>query len=128
VLDDEDHVEQAVALRDAALSRPIRMLAPAHWIYEVVNGLVSATRARRISTADAEGMLVDVLAVPVELVDLPAPDVLRTATRLRISAYDAAYVTLAEQLDCPCWTADRPLLRARGAASWVRPIERFTFS
>ncbi len=41
-----------------------------------------------------------------------AEDVLRVALRRRISAYDAHFVVVAEQLGCPLVTADRELLAA----------------
>jgi len=48
-LNDEEYVEQAVALRDAAIfERRFQMFAPSLWLYEIVNGLRVAVRRGRI--------------------------------------------------------------------------------
>lgn len=51
--------------------------------------------------------------VPVRLHPLDAgPDVIAMAQRLgRQSAYDAAYVVLAQELNAELWTLDGPLAR-----------------
>jgi predicted nucleic acid-binding protein len=54
-----------------------------------------------------------------------APAVVAMAQRLeRSSAYDAAYIVLAQQLDAELWTLDAPLARNAGARRLpVRLIE-----
>jgi len=111
-LDDEEAVEQAVALRDAAVEGRIVLLAPTLWVYELANGLVSAVRRDRLSRAEAGQALEHLLAIGVELAD-PAPAAtFQEATRHKLSAYDAAYVALARALQAPFVTGDRPLARA----------------
>lgn len=66
-LDDEEHVEQALALRDDFVkgSEP-QLCAPSLWVYELVNGLAVAARQGRIRQADAVDGLRDILALGVE--------------------------------------------------------------
>lgn len=42
--------------------------------------------------------------------------------RANVTAYDAAYVALAEVLDCPLWTADERLAKAPGPTCAIRVI------
>lgn len=69
--------------------------------------LAGEVTARRFSTAI--GDLED-----LALLRLPTLPLMRRAYALRanVTAYDAAYVALAEQLDCPLVTADARLARA----------------
>ena len=73
--------------------------------------------ARRFSTA------VDDLA-DVDLDRFPTLPFMRRAWELRasITAYDAAYVALAETLDCELLTADRRLAQAHGPRCTVRLV------
>jgi predicted nucleic acid-binding protein len=111
-LDDEDAVEQAVALRDAAIDGRARLFAPTLWMYELANGLVSAVRRRRLGERVGAQALGHLRAIGVELVDPDPAETYREAMRHGLSAYDASYVALARALDAPLVTGDRPLLRA----------------
>ncbi len=126
-LDDEDHVQQAVALRDAALREGrFRMLAPSLWAYEIANGLVVAARRGRIDAATGEAALRYILALGVRLVDPRPVDVYREAERWHLSAYDAAYLALARAVEGVVWTGDRRFYQAlRSRTSLVRWIGEF---
>lgn len=112
-LDDEDAVAEAIALRDAAIAGQFEMVAPSLWIYEVTNGLIVAVRRRRLAS-EAEGMqaLNHLLGLGVRLADPEATAVYDYALRYGIAAYDAAYLALAEALEAPLWTGDRPFYEA----------------
>ncbi|WP_051276443.1 type II toxin-antitoxin system VapC family toxin [Desulfovirgula thermocuniculi] len=107
VFDDEEHVEEAVALRDSAVfERSFEMFAPSLWVYEVANGLLVAVRRGRILMDVSEEALRHLLALGVRVADPEPADVYRCAFRYRISAYDAAYLALAEELDAVLFTGD----------------------
>ncbi len=126
-LNDEEHVEQAVALRDAAVrEQRFELLAPSLWVYEITNGLVVAVRRGRIDESMGEQALYHFLALGVRLVDPPPVEVYKEARRLDIAAYDAAYLALARALNVPVWTGDwRFYQAARGRTSVVRWIGDF---
>jgi predicted nucleic acid-binding protein len=88
-------------------------VAPSLWRAELRNVLATAMRVRGIPLAralrafeDAE-RLVEESAVPCS-----TSDCLQIAARGGISAYDAEFVWLAEELDVALVTSDRALVRA----------------
>lgn len=112
-LDDEDAVAEAIALRNAAIADEFEMVAPSLWSYEVTNGLIVAVRRRRLESEE-EGMqaLSHILGLGVRLADPENIVVYDYALRYGIAAYDAAYLALAETLEAPLWTGDRPFYEA----------------
>jgi len=123
-LDDEEHIAEAIALRDDWVHRAEhRLVAPSLYYYEVINGLCTAARRRRIAAELGAELLRHLLGVGVRLVDPDAEHVYRVANTYSIAAYDAAYLALAEALDCFLWTGDRLFHAAvSGSASRVRWI------
>lgn len=111
-LDDEDCVEQAVALRDESIRRQVQLLAPSLWMYEVTNGLVSAARRRRISIEQGRTALELLMSLGVGFADPESTDCYRTAVDLGVAAYDAAYLTLADDLGTVLWTGDKKFWEA----------------
>jgi predicted nucleic acid-binding protein len=97
--------------------------APALLRYEVASALALAVAAGQLepeAVADASQRIESVPIVLHQLKDTPA--VVTMTQRLeRRSAYDAAYVVLAEELDTKLWTLDGPL--ARNAASRGLPVQ-----
>ena len=90
--------------------------APAHWPLDVANGLLTAERRRRISTADvakARELLgaLDIEIVPVEL-STAGGSVLDLARKHSLSAHDAAYLGLAWFRNVALATIDEALIRA----------------
>lgn len=83
--------------------------------YEVVAAVRGLVLGRHLSLGRAEEVLVDFADLPIERWPARAP-LRRRAFQLRdnLTAYDAAYVALAEALDCPLITRDRRLARSSG--------------
>ena len=112
-LPDEDHIPQALALRDDFLIRgDIALVAPSLFLYEITNAIGMAARRARVSADVADEALANLLACDIEVFP-PAPErILGLSRRFSIAAYDAAYVALALQLRAGLWTGDRPLFQA----------------
>ena len=87
------------------------LAAPSLIVAETTNGLAKDVRLAGMEPADAELLLREGLALPIELVpdQALAVDALRLAGELSLSSYDALYVALAERLREPLITADRRL-------------------
>ena len=123
-LDDEDDVEQALALRDASLvDGAVELHAPALLAYELTNAIHAAARRLRLADELAEEALANLLVAGIELHPPDPPATLARARELGISGYDAAYVALADRLGVELWSADLRLVEAaaRGAGC-VRAI------
>jgi predicted nucleic acid-binding protein len=102
------------------------LYAPALFRYEVASALTRGVVAGELSQSDATLAWDRIIGIPIVLHDLHAgPAVIEIARQLRRqSAYDAAYIALAQQLDAEVWTLDGPLARnAAGSSLPVRLIE-----
>jgi len=89
--------------------------APTLLDYEVLSALRGLSLGAHVSAARAQDVLTDFEDLPIQR--WPSVDSLRRrAFQLRdnLSAYDAAYVALAEALECPLLTRDVRLARSGG--------------
>ncbi|HET7387185.1 MAG TPA: type II toxin-antitoxin system VapC family toxin [Nocardioidaceae bacterium] len=90
------------------------LFAPAHLDAEIVSALRGLSRSNPILRAAVPGALRHLASFPIRRVPL-APLLLRIwELRENLTAYDAAYVTLAERLDGPLITCDGKLSGASG--------------
>lgn len=112
-LEDEEHVQQAQLLRDDCYYRGvIALIAPDLMIYETLNSIVTATRRKRIPANEAPEIISDIIEIGVELKEIEPYQVLELCQTYNIVAYDAAYLALAESLECDLWTGDRAFYNA----------------
>ena len=90
------------------------MTAPDLVYGEVANALLRYVRAGRLAAADADEAMRLILEVPLRVVSLRslALDALMLSREIRLSAYDATYVLLAEATGATLVTADRRLAAA----------------
>ncbi len=94
--------------------------APALLDFEVVSALRGLTNALRISAPRAFDVLTDFEDLPIHR--WAADDALRRRAfglRENLTAYDAAYVALAEALECPLVTRDARLARSAGHCAQI---------
>lgn len=112
-LEDEEAVAQAVALRnDFLLHGRVSLAAPSLLVFELTNGMLTATRQRRLSQDQAEEGLATLLATGIRLIPVDASQIFLLSMRWKLSAYDGAYLVLAEKLDSEVWTGDRAFYTA----------------
>ncbi len=91
------------------------LCAPTLLDFEIVSALRGLTLGGHLAPTRAEDALTDFADLQIQR--WPSWDALRRrAFQLRdnLSAYDAAYVVLAEALDCPLLTRDVRLARSSG--------------
>ncbi len=108
---DEDQELAQALLHEHAAGRE-RLKAPVLLVYEVANAVWQAERRGRISSAQADEILQTVSALDIELLSMEWGEGLQLARRLDRSAYDAAYLALAERLGEPLLTADERFYNA----------------
>jgi predicted nucleic acid-binding protein len=89
---------------------------------EVTQGLRRLVRSGEVSPARAAEAIADL--ADLDLHRHPHVDLLMRAWNLRenITAYDAMYVALAEALDAPLVTCDRPLAGTAGHGATIEAI------
>ena len=89
---------------------------------EVLQGLRRLVRTGEVSSSRADGAIADL--IDLHLHRHSHEDLLARAWKLRddVSAYDAAYIALAEALDAPLVTCDNPLAASPGHAARIEAI------
>lgn len=114
-------VEGSGELRDRLLDEDLH--APSLVDYEVVSALRGMVRRGALDAARAAAVLTDLDDLPMERWPAHA-ELRRRAWELRdaVSAHDAAYVALAEALDCPLVTRDVRLARSSGHTAVVEVL------
>lgn len=107
-----DHPRRAAVA--ARLSAGDALFAPAHIDAEITSALRGLARANKAVERAAPRALEHLAGFPVRR--MPLAPLLDRMWRLRanVTAYDAAYVALAEQLRCPLLTCDAKLSTASG--------------
>jgi predicted nucleic acid-binding protein len=87
--------------------------APELLPYEIASALGRAVAAGQLPAAEVPGACERIAAVPIVLHALQdaAAVVAMTQQLDRKSAYDAAYIVLAQELNATLWTLDGPLAR-----------------
>jgi len=95
--------------------------APTLLDVEVVSALRGLTLGGHLTPARARDALTDFDALTIQRWSSAAPLRLRAfSLRNNVSAYDAAYVVLAEALQCPVLTRDTRLARSSGHQVEIR--------
>ncbi len=108
---DEDQAQAQSLIREHVMGR-VPLVAPTLLLYEVTNAVVQARRRGRISDEQAGKILTSFEGLGIDLRPVTWQQVLPLALRFDRSAYDAAYLALAETSEQPLITGDRRLYNA----------------
>ena len=108
---EEEHSDQALSLREAFATGRIQLHAPALMPYEVLNALARSA----LFTGDELVLIARSLSGYGFEISTPVGDDLEKMAVLcagdELTAYDAAYVALAQRLKAGLYTADVELLK-----------------
>ncbi len=102
----ESNVDVATEILDAHEAGSLLICAPAHLHAELANSL-RFTRFEPDDVMELIGKLPEYRIELVEATPVRLGDAVRLSYAHRISVYDALFLQLAEELDCPLVTADR---------------------
>jgi predicted nucleic acid-binding protein len=108
---DEDQAQAQTLIREHVMGR-VALAAPTLLLYEVANAVVQAQRQGRIRDEEAESVLTSFEGLGIALMPVTWQQMLPLAVRFDRSAYDAAYLALAELTERRLITADRRLYNA----------------
>jgi predicted nucleic acid-binding protein len=111
--------DEANSWTDALLERlrqGDRIVVPAHWPTEILNGLLVASRRKRIKPGQSALFWDEFARLPIEteapLTAIHARTVLDLAEKHGLTVYDAAYLELAYRRQSPLGTLDTDLRKA----------------
>ncbi len=113
---EEEFTEEALELWDVWQSKNELLIAPPLFRAEVTNVLYRMVRRADMDPLDASDVL-EVLLTTVATEEVEGMYERSLALALGLdqkSAYDTAYLALAESLSCEMWTADRRFARSAG--------------
>jgi predicted nucleic acid-binding protein len=123
---DEMNQAKVQALLHAHALGTVTMAAPLLLTYEIINAILQAVRRGRIELETAEEILSTFEDLAIDLRTPPINRVLALAHQFDRSAYDAAYLAMAEHLQQPLLTGDHRLYNAVQAhLSWVLLIDTY---
>ncbi len=124
---DEEYGDRALDILEGHVSDRLSLHAPALLEFEVANGLVIAKRRARVGDDAALKAIEGFTELGIELHPLSPlfRKVLDYSDRYRISAYDAAYVALADDLKANIVTADKRLFNSTRKLELVKWIGEF---
>jgi predicted nucleic acid-binding protein len=110
----------AMAVVRHHVSGRLHLKAPALLPYELSNAVWQAERRGRISRDQADRIIESFANLDIEIIPQSWGEMLPLARRFGRSAYDAAYLTLAERLGEQLITGDERLYNAvKGKLDWV---------
>jgi predicted nucleic acid-binding protein len=114
-----DESQAQAVLREHVAGR-LHLKAPALLPYELSNVVWQAERRGRITPAQADEIMQALAGLEIEIVSQEWGEMLPLARRFGRSAYDAAYLALAEKAGEPLITGDERLFNAVHAElRWV---------
>jgi predicted nucleic acid-binding protein len=102
----------ALAVVRDHVSGRLQLKAPALLPYELSNAVWQAERRGRINRDQADRIIASFASLDIEIVSQSWGDMLPLARQYDRSAYDAAYLLLAQQTDEPLITCDERLYNA----------------
>ena len=118
-LPDEIQPNALAVVRDHVLGRQ-QLKAPALLPYELSNAVWQAERRGRITRSQADRIILSFSRLDIEIISQSWGEMLPLARQLGRSAYDAAYLALAQATGQPLITADERLYQAVHAhLDWV---------
>ena len=122
---DEFETEAAMDMLSDFMNGKTELVSPALFAYEIVNALTIAVVRKRLPGKEGADAINDILSLGIKLIDFSGFEKLTfsLAQAYKRSAYDCAYLSLAEKEDSPLYTGDKRLFNAlkekTGRIKWI---------
>jgi predicted nucleic acid-binding protein len=129
-LRDEEATQQADALLEDFLASKLVLLTPTLFDYEIANALRGAVARQRLSEQDAAAALTDFAQYAIVRYDFSsiASRTFHLSGQHQRSAYDSAYIALAQAQAVWFFTGDKRLFNAVGPTlTWVKWLGDYQF-
>jgi predicted nucleic acid-binding protein len=129
-LRDEEATSQADALLEDSLAGKLELLTPTLFDYEIANALRVAVTRQRLSEQDAAAALDDFAQYTIVRYDFTgiARLTFHVSGQYQRSAYDSAYLALAQSQGVWFFTGDKRLFNAVGhTLAWVKWLGDYQF-
>lgn len=108
LLPDEES-EEATSILKQYKEGKIHFVASSILPFEVINGLKSAVKQKRITKSLACVLIEDFQRITIEYFKVSFDDVFKCALEKDLSVYDASYISLAQSRNIPLLTLDKAL-------------------
>lgn len=125
--DEEGHREAQGLIADYARG-DATFCAPALITYEIINACLVASRMARFPKEKAKELMTEMLGIEIIKEDIePLKDrIFDISAKHRISAYDGAYIAIAELKHIPFLTADKKLFNTlKNHFSFVKWVQNY---
>lgn len=122
-LGDEEHGQKALGLLDKYISDELVILAPSLLEYELINGLIIARKRGRIKEENILKAIDGFMNLEIELKNMLHlyPKMLEFCKTYNRSAYDASYLSVADEDGIDLITSDQSLYNAvKNNLKWVK--------
>jgi predicted nucleic acid-binding protein len=120
---EEKSSKEALRYRQQHLEGKISLVAPALLPFEIVNALCTKTKTKLPTILEAIEVYKFTGITEYFLTEKLAQAAATLSKNYKISAYDAAYVALAQDLGCQFITADKKLYRKVKSSKFVKFLE-----
>ncbi len=120
----EEWSDRTLKLKDRHIEGEMEIVAPSLLKYELINALRSK-HFTRSEIKDALEVIKDYGFVVVDPEDSVFDDMAELVSEYRVSAYDAAFVAMARNLDAKLCTADQNLIDKVPKLKFVKHIKEF---
>ena len=123
----DEHQSQALGVVREHASGKLQLKGPALLPYELSNALWQAERRSRLTCSQADRILQAFVKLEIEIISQSWGVMLPFARQFNCSAYDAAYLALAQETSEPLLTGDLRLYNAvHNDLNWVLWIETYS--
>jgi predicted nucleic acid-binding protein len=120
----ESALEQAISIRNTHLAETVLIIVPDLFFYEVANAV---SQKKHIPTAVVKSVVAAMFSLRLQTVPLDAEILsvsIEIARQFNITIYDACYIAIAANRNCPLVTAN-PRHQKEGMGCKVIPIEKW---